>query len=240
MLTELQKLLNTLASVGIEEAAIETSPENEGMTLVRGASKSNVVVFHEIDGEFFDAPVGIQTVRGLLARIDLFDVTKATVSSSGADGKFITDLTLKQGRRSASFRCADPTRLTIPKRVPSNIGLDERIVLPGEYVANITTAIAAMAMTGSKADRTISLTLKDGILTTTIFDGEDDSFTDELVIDGAEDLANFTSSWDVPSFQLVMKESKAANGGNAVFAVTEHKIAVFNIGMVNVLVIPSK
>ena len=238
MLSEIRNLLTTLDSVGIAEVAIEEAPDEKGFTLVRGAdSKNNIVVFHKINGEYVDAMMGVQTVRGLLARIDLFDISKAQMSSSVNNG-YITDITLKQGRRTSTFRCADPKRLQIPKRVPSNLNLDQKIVLPGDYVANITTAISAMGLTGSKMERNISLSLKGDVLTTTIFDGEDDNFSDEFIVDGGQDLDDFTSTWDIPAFQLVLKESKAANNGDAVFAVSEHKIGIFDIGLVNVLLIP--
>lgn len=240
MLANLKTLLTTLASVGIEEAVIE-NPEDENVEVsrIRGANKEgNIIVFHDIDGVFFpEAPMGTQTVKGLLSRIELFDESKAEVLHTVTNG-VVKNLTIKQGRKKASFTCSDPKNLTLPAKVPA-FDMDNQYVLTSEMIALLNAAISAMSMTGSKADRYLSIGVKDSVMSVNIFDGEDDSFNDEFQLeDGVDDAPTF--SWDVPAFHRVMRESESANSGSAVFNVSKHGIAIFNIGMVNVLLPPNR
>lgn len=237
MLQELQELLSTLASVGIEEAVVE-NPDDQGMSLVRGSNKEgNVIAFHELDATFFDAPMGTQTVKGLLSRIELFDYSKAKVEHTTA-GDVVKNLTIKQGRKKASFTCSHPKNLTIPSRVPA-FDMKNKYVLTAEMIEMLNAAIAAMSMTGSKVDRFISIGVKDQVMSVSISDGEDDTFNDEFTMDSEVDDSP-TFSWDIPSFQRVMRESQKSNGGEAIFNVSKHGIAIFNVGIIDVLLPPNR
>ncbi len=225
------ELLSTLESVGVEEAVFE--PTQDG-TLIRGANKdTNVLVYHTIPDDLVTHPTGIQTVRGLLSRIELFDRDGTTITGTEKNG-VISDILIKKGRKKASFKCAAPDRLTVPKKVPGDLGITESIILEKDYIDHLNAAISAMAYTGSKAERSISLMVENNVATISIFDGEDDSFSDEIQVD-FRNTRKF--GWDVAPFQRVMRSSED-KVGHAKFTISEHGIAVFDNAKINVLVAP--
>lgn len=227
-----KQLLEVLASVGVEEVVIE--PTDDG-TLIRGANKDlNVVVYHTIEASLVEHPLGIQTVKGLLSRIQLFDIAKASINLESSD-ELVVDFSIKQGRKKASFKCADPRSMAVPKKIPGDLSIENRIEFDRSYVEHLSQAISAMSYTGSKAERSISMGVKDSVAEFSIFDGEDDTFSDEIDLDFPD---TSKTSWDVAPFQRVLKQSLDMDGENAVFTITEFGIAVFDVGIINVLVAP--
>lgn len=227
-------LLRTLSSVGIEEVVFEPDPSTEGSTLIRGANKDmNVIVYHSVPYQLTEHPMGVQTVKGLLARVELFDVSVAVLTPSEKND-VVYDLLIKKGKKKASFKCSPPDRLQVPKKVPGDLSITSDIVLEKDYIDHLNNAISAMAFTGSKAERSISLMVVDNKATISIYDGEDDSFSDELEVQ-FNDTKKF--SWDVAPFQRVMRSSEDSQG-KARFTISEHGIAVFDLGVLNVLVAP--
>lgn len=231
----LKVLLGVLSSVGVEEAVIE--PAEDG-TLVRGANKDrSVIVYHTIPDNLLEHPMGIQSVRGMLSRLELFDVSKAVIETTVHD-ELVASITIKHGRKKASYKCAKLSMLSVPKKVPGDLSIAKEILFDKEYVDCLSQAITAMSYTGSKQDRSISIASSktSGNLELTIFDGEDDSFVDEVKADGFDSLRKV--SWDVPSFQKVLKQSLDCRGESACFTISEHGIAVFDLSVINVLVAP--
>lgn len=225
-------LLEVLASVGIEEAVLE---KVEDGTLVRGANKdTNIIVYHTIPENLVDTVMGIQSVKGLLSRLQLFDVNKAAITLNTANDR-IVDLFIKQGKKKASYRCAEASKLTVPKKIPGDLSIVSPIKFDRAYVDHIMHAITAMSYTGSKAERYIGLAVKDKVAEFSIYDGESDTFTDEFAVD-FRDIRN--TCWDVAPFQRVMKQSLETNNEHAVFTITEHGIVVFDLSFINILVAP--
>jgi hypothetical protein len=229
----LKTLLEVLSSVGVEEAVVE--PSEDG-TLVRGANKDrSVIIYHTIPDSLLECPMGIQSVKGMLSRLELFDSTKSAITTT-THNDLISDLTVKQGRKKASYKCAEPSALTVPKKVPGDLSIVKEITFDKAYVDYLSQAITAMSYTGSKQERSISISVKAGDLELTIFDGEDDSFVDEMKVDDFEDTKKI--SWDVQPFQRVLKQSLECRGESAAFTISEHGIAVFDLSLINVLVAP--
>lgn len=229
----LKTLLEVLTSVGVEEAVFE--PSEEG-TLIRGANKDrSVIIYHTIPDSLLECPMGIQSVKGMLSRLELFDSTKSAITTS-THNDLISDLTVKQGRKKASYKCASPSMLAVPKKVPGDLSIVKEIKFEKEYVDYLSQAIAAMSYTGNKQERSISLAVKDNEMELTIFDGEDDSFVDEIKVDDFDDTRKI--SWDVLPFQRVLKQSLECRGESASFTISEHGIAVFDLSIINVLVAP--
>lgn len=228
-----KNILDVLHSVGIEEAVLE--PAKEG-TLIRGANKDlNVIVFHTIPDVLVEKTLGIQSIRGLLSRLQLFDTTKASIALSD-DGNCVVDIVIKQGRKKASYKCASPSNLMIPKKIPGDLNIVNKLVFERAYVDHISQAVTAMSYTGSKSERNVTINVKDNIAEFSIYDGEDDTFTDEVEVD-FPDMSK-QATWDVAPFQRVLKQSLDANNENAIFTITEFGIAVFDLSIINVLVAP--
>lgn len=234
---KLKEILEIVAGVGIEELVIE--PIDPQRTRLRGANKErNIIIYDEVDDAVSDLPMGLMSVRALLSRLDLFDPDKAKIETTD-DKKLINNVTIKQGRKKASYKCADPTHLAVPKKIPGNLDSDNKIELEKDFVDYISQVITSMSYTGAKAERTISLSVTDEKMKISIFDGEDDTFTDERSCEGSG-VSDFSkSSWEVHPFLKVLKKSvEQDNDALAKFSVTEHGIAVFSVGDYSIIVAP--
>lgn len=230
---EVKELLRVMDKVGISEVVFE--PTDEGKTRLRGANREkNITIFDEVDVSLVDLPMGIQSVKGLLSRVSLFDEDKASMTTKD-NGDIITDITIKEGRKKAGFKSAVPKHLAVPDLVPGALESEERITLEESYVKYLSTAITSMSYTGEKKERTISLTSEDGKAEITIYDGEDDSFQDTL--EDSEYNLDDVASWEVVPFERVMKASLEETG-DATFFVTDHHIAIFDLGIFNVMIVP--
>lgn len=233
ILADLKKILELLISVGVEEVAIE--PHENGV-LLRGAGDSaDVVVFDVYPSSAVDANMGVQSLRALLSRIDLFDPEKASVEISERDGA-MESLTIKQGRRKVSHRCGLIQKLNVPKMVPDSIKEGELIEFGKDYAQQLDSAIASISQTGSKEKRCISLSVENGTATISVFDGEHDTFSDEFQTD-CDDIRKV--SWPIKAFQRVMNRSIDTNGGDTIsLKVSKHGTAHFNVGMIDVIIAP--
>lgn len=232
-IVKLRELLEVLSTVGIEEVVLE--PSEDG-TLIRGSNKeATVVVFHEIEDNMTDgSTLAIQSVKGLLSRIALFDMNKASLIAED-DGELILTLTVKQSRKSATYRCASPGALHVPKKIPGDLGIVNPIVFSSEYVDQISQAISSISQTGAKDKRAISMSVDGGVASLSIFDGESDDFTDQFEVDFPDKRS---VSWEAAAFQRVMKQSLSANKDKCIFSITEYGIAPFSLGVVSVLLVP--
>ena len=252
---QLKQILETLNSVGINEMVIEPT-EKDGVknTLIRGSNRDrNVVVYHEIpDLNLTDTVIGIQSVNGLLSRINLFDEAKASIELD-VTGAMVGTILVKQGRKKATYRCADPSTLNAPSRIPGElkVSLDNAIMLSKDNVNFLGQAISSMSLTGNKEERNITMQVEDGNLTVKIVDGEDDSFTE--VMEGVGGDNTERGVWDVGSFLRVMKKSSETSDiafrriigsdaevedGGVLFSISEFRVAVFAVADLDILVIP--
>lgn len=240
-ISALKVILDTLNSVGITQVIIE--PLDEGGTMVRGSNKDRtILVFDKLEDRLVDMPMGIQSVPGLLSRIQLFDEEKASIKLED-NGSIILSATVKQGKKKASFRFVDPTKrdtLPVPARIPGVLKIQENcITLSDDYVKYISAAIMAMSYTGNKADRTLSLSKGSDGVTINVSDGEDDDFTDTL-----ENTIDFeldsTVNYEISSFERLIKVSRDFNvKKESRFTINEHQVAIFDLGVLNVLAAPS-
>lgn len=231
----LQTILTTLDAVGISTVTFE--PEDGGCR-VRGTDKAlQVVVFHHLEEDLVEKPMGIQSVKGLLSRLNLFDIDKASVDVQYND-TMATSLQIKLGRKKAGFTFVRPSSVPVPRVVPQSESNTSVIELSESYVDHLTSVIAAMSYTGDKGERYISIAIGDDCsCTLSVFDGEDDSYVDQLA-DLTEGEA-IRGSWDVPSFNLVMKNSmKLSEDKTARFTLSDLGIAAFQLGEMVALVSP--
>lgn len=237
MLKSLKQILEVLHSLGVSEAIIEP---DDGQTRIRAAhGDGSIVVYDHIDdNDVVDLPMAIQSVNGLLSRLNLFDVNKASADIED-NGNIITDIRIKQGRKKASFRFAEMKNVAVPSQKPETTPSDV-ITFPSDYVKYIGKAISAMSFTGDKKERTISVKGDggSGVLSISITDGEDDSFDEEIENVNIETERGI---WEVIPFQRVMNKSSDYNShddGSANFTIDEFGIATFQVGLFSVMVLP--
>lgn len=254
----LKFILETLHSVGISEMVLSPTVKNDKpSTLVRGSNRErSVVVYHEIeDLVLTEVPMGVQSVNGLLSRISLFDESKASIELVQSHD-IVGTVNIKQGRKKATYRCADPNQLSAPNRIPGDLAISEAsaIIIPSSQVDFLGQAISSMSLTGNKEERTITMQVtEEGSLDVTIVDGEDDSFKE--IIEDVGGSPTEKGTWDVSSFSRVMKRASensevsfrrifGSDVGEVedkavVFSITEYKIAVFAVADLDILVVPN-
>lgn len=233
MIADLKLILETLVSVGIDEAIIEPCPEG---SLIRAANAAgNIIIFDTIADVVTTSPMGIQSVKGLLSRIALFDIDKCKVEFEEA-GDYVRDIKIKQGRKSATFRFYPPKNIAAPKGMPASIE-SEVLTFTNEYVKYLGQAITAMTFTGKKEERTITLKGATNGLSVTVSDGEDDTF-DEVI----EDIKTETNvgTWEAVPFQRVMNKSSDYNttDKSAKFVIDNFGIITFDLSFIRVMIAP--
>lgn len=232
VISELKMILETIQSVGVDEAIIEPVDGGDG-SRIRAANKNgNVIIFDEIPEIFSEYPMGIQSVGGLLSRITLFDDSKASAELTD-DGTIVTDILIKQGRKKATFRFASPDNIYAPPVVPETTESDV-IEFSKDYVQYLGKAITAMSFTGKKENRTVAIQGTGSGLSVSISDGDVDAF-DEVV----EDIKTETTRgiWEVGPFQRVLKEA-SEHDGVARFTIDNYGIGTFDLGVIRVMVVP--
>lgn len=234
MIIELKTILEALNSVGIEEVIIEPNDDNES-SRVRAVSKdSSVVVCDDIPIVFVEYPMGIESVRGLLSRLNLFDTDKASITMTDGND-VIQDITIKMGRKKASFRCCHPKHISAPSEAPDSTKSDV-ITFNKEYVTYLGKAVAAMSFTGEKDKRTIALHAEDGTMSVKISDGQYDSFNE--VIEDVE-VETEHGVWEVSPFQRVMNKAvEYSETDEANFTIDDFGVATFSLGYFEAMIVP--
>ena len=115
MIKDLKSILTTLKDVQITTCSID--PQDEG-SLIRGSNKDGgLAVFDTYPNPICDVAMGIQSVDGLLSRIDLFDIEKASVDLDETSSH-VRSITIKEGKKKASYRFQTSSRLSIPNKNP--------------------------------------------------------------------------------------------------------------------------
>lgn len=233
MISDLKLILETLSSVGIDEAIIE--PTEQGSIIRAANSTGNIIIYDEVPETISEYPLGIQSVRGLLSRINLFDVDKCS-SELDDNGTYVRDIKIKEGRKSATFRFCPPSNIHAPRSAPDTEE-SEVLTLSNEYVKYLGQAITSMSFTGEKEERTISLKGTERGLVVKISDGEDDSFNE--LVEGI-DTETITGVWEVVPFQRVMNKSSEYNtpDKSALFTIDSIGIITFDLSSMKVKIAP--
>lgn len=234
MITELTLILETLKSIGIDEVIID--PAEEGSIIRASNADGNIIIHDQIPEQIAEYPMGIQSVRGLLSRIELFDPDKTDVDMED-NGDYIRGIKLKQGRKTVTFRFCPPRNIHAPAVAPTSTQ-SEPITFTKELVKDIRQAITAMSFTGDKQERTISINGNGSRgMELTIYDGEDDAFSDTL--DNPQELTN-SGVWEVVPFQRVMIQSSTYNipDENATLYIDDIGIATFDLEIMKVMILP--
>lgn len=242
----LRDILESLNGVGITEVVM--NPTDKG-ALVSGSNRErSVVCFHEVDG--FDVggkSLAIQNVNALLSRVSLFNDAEV---DNVDDGGYYRTLNFKEGRRKASYHCADRKHIMVPRQAPgeTNITAENGIVLQPEHVEFIGQAVSSMSLTGNREAASISMNVKAGDLYISIFDGQDDKVTE--VIHGVGKYDTDLGTWGIEALHRVLRRASQSSEvvgsrigiempkGSVVFCITEYRVAVIGVAGIDVLVIP--
>lgn len=234
MIKDMQRILEILNAVGIEEVIIE--PNGNGGSIVRGVSRdSSAVIYDDIPIELTEHPMGIESVRGLLSRLNLFDLEKASLSMEEKNG-IINSITVKMGRKKATFSCCELKHISAPSEAPDSETSDV-LTFTKEYVSYLGKAISAMSFTGEKERRTIAIHADGDTMSIKISDGQYDAFNE--VIEGVE-VKTERGVWEVGPFQRVMNKAVEYSGDEeaANFVIDEYGVAVFVLGDLRVMIVP--
>ena len=230
-------LLEELDAIGIDQVVFD--PYEDEKTLVRGSDKqAGVLVFHVIDEKLSDDAIGVQSVKGLLSRLQLFDHNKASITLETDQGR-VYNINIKEGKKKASFRCMDsPDKAPCPSRVPGDLNMDSPFTFSKEYVDYLGKGIAAMGYTGEKEGRNIGISVNADQMTINIFDGDADTFTDVITLDEGSS-EEYRGTWDVGSFQRIVRYSvKVSEDETVKFVITEHGLGVFRLDLLNAIAAP--
>lgn len=233
-----KELLEVLSSVGIDTCRImPIEHEGQPANIMQAMdSRGNVIVYDVLGELVTEKAMGIQSVRGLLSRINLFDIEKVSVTIKVNERHDIAEeINMKEGRRKASFRFSRPQAIVAVGEM-DEFDRSPLIEFKKEYVDYLKKAISSIMMTGDKEHSYIALEAKDDELTMKVYDGENDSFVETLTIDGLGTIDK--CQWEVDSFTRVLKTALQGDESTVVFEVTEMGAAVFDMEVFEVMVAP--
>lgn len=236
----LRDVLDELVTIGVDEVVLEPIEGEEG-TRFRGANKAqNIIIFDTLEETLVTIPMGIQSVKALHSRMQLFDLSKASVTLDDND-KHIKGITFKQGKKKATYRTANPKLLGVPARIPDADIVGDGIVFTKDYVSYLLNAAQSLSLTGNRDERKLSISVEENEMTLSINDGEDDSFTDVIDV-GTTNTQNINipkCSWELDPFKRVLKQSSECTvDETARFSITEFGIAIFDMQPLSVIVAP--
>lgn len=233
-LARLKELLTALSSVGIDEVRI--IPMDDG-SLIQGADKKRgVAVHYEVDDVFSDETIGLPSVKAFLSRLALFEIDEV-VADLRSNGREICKIDMKRGRRSCTYRCNSD--LNVPSRIPGDLTIEDPIKFDKDYVNLLICAHSSIAMSGGDADkRVIGMDVCGDELTVEIRgESDDEKFVDRVVVDA--DSTDGQIRWPaVPFMKALVKSMEYSESGEASFVITEYGLCVFDLGVIDVIVIP--
>lgn len=234
MIDKLESVLQSLADVGIED--IVFTPVDDHSCIVRGANAEQIaVVYHTISMQLFDHEVAIQGANSFLSRLRLFDLDKVKLEYETRDD-YISLVRFSQGRRKTSIRMGNPKHMYAPSRVPGLDNLTNHIVLTKVVIDKLLREIASVGLTGKKDEQHITISVTDGELTYSLYNGEDDRFSDKIECDGVSDFTPLV--WDMKNFTRVLRKSIDKGGESITISLTPMGAMVFPMGVVNVVTAP--
>ena len=227
-ITELRSILSSLQKIGIKRCVF--TPSEEGLRISGSSKDDNVIVFDTIDTDIIDVPMGVNDISALLSRVDLFD-DSATIVVDSSD--CVDSLTIKKARKKVTFHCQEPSTLTVPKKIPPLSPDTESVKLSEEYVTTLNKVVSSISKTGNKKEANISIDITDGNVKLTVYDGEHDSFVDDIEIDITQTAQ---ASFETSAFTHILKESLTDDGVE--FIISDFGFAVFAVDGIDVIVAP--
>lgn len=236
MIEELSNVLQIMDSVGVEYA--EFTPMEEGGTIVAGRSSSRpIYLLDSVSSDLVPNKVRIRSIKNVLSRIRLFDLTRASVQFvNNNDGSLVHHMEMKEGRRKIKTTFEE-NDLRIPKVSTNKTNEDSAIILEKEYAEYLTNVMSSISMTGEKEKQFISIGTKDGVTSIEINDGSKDSFVEQIESDSTDTPT--TGRWELITVQKVLKEAVKQNeDGVAVINISERGMLHCDVAGFNVMITP--
>lgn len=180
-MTRFKNVLEILKGIGAKECGIE---EKDGMTLVRSISDDAMIgIYTTIEhmGNPAGAGIGILSIQGMLSRIDLFDLEKATVTfteEDASDDSFVSSIHVKQGRRKSDIRTTSPSSCRITKQIPE-FEKKFSITFSSDEISMLNKAYQSLRNVTSDKDCEVQLTInEDATLNLVMERGQRDRFAE--------------------------------------------------------------
>lgn len=174
-INKLYNVINILTVAGIHQAIIEKKDDGVmlyGADLSEGDDLPSILVISKIDDDTIDKTMGINRVSTMDKRMRLFDADKAKIIfDEGTD--FTKRMTIKEGRRKASFTFANPSIINVPLQTVDD-EVNNVISMTKDYINDLVKVNQAMSsnfLTIECNGKKISLTLTDE---------SGDTYSDEL------------------------------------------------------------
>ena len=233
-LLKTKEILEVLDGVDIAECAIYAE---DGKNKIRAVNTDQTtIVFTEVD-QFIDDNIGLLSVKGLLSRLNLFDLEKAgvTFKTNEKNGSsFIEQMTIKEGRRRSSVRATSPKSIDAPTQYPQtekvfNAYLSKSYV---NFINKMKSSIAFMP-SNSSDDIKLTMTVEKGSETANlkIVGGTSDDFSDEIECDGNENMQSdtFVATWTIDSLMRVLKRAAMGLDDEDTISVEVNDVGVLEV-----------
>ena len=254
---DLRSLLETLDSIGIEEAVLAPEEEkrdpNTGACLLASNRTRSVVVADQVGLPLLEEVFGIGSVKGLLSRLELFDRTKACKFEISKDEDGVVEaIKVSQGRKKTEYRCLNPEVLLVPSAVMDEQEDSWELCFTQADISEFQKASRSIMMAASDKEKAqFKITVdKLGEAEITIADGDYDSFRVTMKASANTDKGLPETSWDISTMIRCLKavSAEAAENGlgegseealcSVKMTVAASGIAFMTLGEVEFMLIP--
>lgn len=175
----MKKLNNELINIIRNGIEIGTALDIEAIVLdstsMRGENRDSAtnIIFNMEDYELPFDGIGIGRTQLFKKRLAMFASPEVLYDTSDRDGQtIVSEVTIKNGRTSAGFRCQVPSRIRAPKRIKDNVIFN--LTLNDDDIDRINKGINTMS------SEKVIVYVEEGKAVVGISDKEGDVFTHEI------------------------------------------------------------
>lgn len=235
-----KNILEAMKNLGINECAFTPRGEKTRVSAIENKTHQ-IGICCDLEDLEISKPMGVLHVPSMLSRIQLFDVEKAGATLNvSSDDSFISNFTLKQGRRVSRITTTDPEMLQTPVDVPpmetiASFEFDE------EFVGFMDKASRSIAATpGGTSDAILIISSVSGTDFEFQIKSGDDVFVEH--VDSHDDITHTsTCTFSARQFMTAVKQSvmwsTATENKTAIFELTSLGHAVVSVGEMSVFVL---
>lgn len=236
-----KQVLEILKGLGAVECGIETT--EEGTTLVRAVSGdgATIGIYSAIEhlGNPTKHSIGIQSIQGVLSRLELFsDLDKTKIDFQTKDD-WVSSITLKQGRRKAEIRTTSVNNCKLPKKLPDF----DKVVsaeMPNDFVQMLTKAHQSVKNAIGDTDSifTIRSVSAEGDYEIEIQKGTHDKFVEPIQVQFVENAFEGETIFAAESILRTLKQaSNWSEEKSAIILIDDNGHATIQVGELSVMVI---
>lgn len=240
-ISTMKTILEIVNGVKIEELAL--IPTENG-TLVSGiAPDKTAAIFTEIPEKIEDLPMGILSVKGMLSRMNLFDLEKVSVEPTNKEKSgepYVAALSFKQGRKKSYAVTTHPKMLRVPKEFPDTEPCFQ-IGLSKEYI-NYLKKVVSSIQTVSRKEVFFGLEYDGGDEAELSIIGDDDTFREPISAIGVEgEKRSMKISWEVSGVILTLTQAIQwiQEDEDVLIDVDHLGVGKVSVGMLEVLLPPA-